>query len=210
MRADCCPLLLSASTAKAIVKCCAILAVTLTAALALPASAAGTNTLGVPDYSGNWWNSAQNGMGASIIEQNGIVFVLWFVYSPQNQPMFLQLGGPLRKNAQSQDALSGDLTITNGPQPMNFDPSKITAKSVGSAGITFSDPYHATMTYQYQDPSGGPLQTGTLTLTQLQFGCNLPAMWNGTFCVVPKGVVVTDPKAVPAGCLSSPDQCWQA
>jgi hypothetical protein len=122
--------------------------VALMAAFAVPASAAGVNALGVPDYSGNWWNSSQNGMGASIIEQNNIIFVLWFVYSAQGQPMFLQLGGPLRKNAQSQDALSGDLTITNGPQPMNFDPSKVTAKSVGSASIAFSDPYHATMTYQ--------------------------------------------------------------
>src|SRR5260221_3756531 len=123
--------------------------------------------------------------------------------------MFLQLGGPLKKNAQSQDTLSGDLTITNGPQPMNFDPSKITAKSVGSASITFSDPYHATMTYQYQDPIGGPLQTGTLTLSQLQFGCNLPAMWNGTFCVVPKGVMATNPQSVPTGCVDASMQCWK-
>lgn len=191
------------------VKLFAAFVVALCTAFAFPASAAGVNGTGVPDYSGNWWNPSQNGWGLSIIEQNNIVFVLAFVYNANGQPMFVQFAGVVEKNAQGQDSLNGKtLAMSFGSQPMNYDVSKFKPVAVGTASITFSDPYHATFTYNYVDPSGGPTQNGTVAFEQLQFGCNPPQVWNGSFCVYPQGTKVATANQLPQGCNTWKDPCW--
>lgn len=194
---------------KSIMKLFAAFVVALTAAFALPASAAGVNSAGVPDYSGNWWNPSQNGWGLTVVEQNNIIFVLAFVYNAPGQPMFLQVGGPLQKNPQTgQDFLVGPLAMSFGSQPMNYDVTKLKVASVGTATITFSDPYHATFTYNYVDPSGGPTQSGSVAFQQLTFGCNSPQVWNGSFCVYPQGTKVAVANQLPQGCNTWKDPCW--
>lgn len=180
--------------------------------LGFAAQAAGLNAAGVPSYDGNWWNSKQNGEGLVVTHQNGKVFALFFGYSLDGRPMFFQVGGALQKTQEGFDTLpTTDAYMTTGPQPLGFDPAKVKATRVGTASITFFDPYHAAMTYQYQDPSGGSLQSGTLSLSQLQFGCDATtgAMWNNTYCVIPQGVKVTSPKSIPDGCTNWQDKCWQ-
>ncbi|HET7797735.1 MAG TPA: hypothetical protein VFK72_07620, partial [Nevskia sp.] len=186
---------------------------TFVVALAVPflGNAEGLNRLGEPDYGGNWWNPSLNGMGVKVNVQNGVLDADWFAYNTRGDPIFLNFAGPLKKNAQGQDFYSGSLNIIRGSPPNTYQTHALLLNPAGpgSVTLTFADLQHATMIYRYTDPVDGSTQAGTLELTPYQYGCNLPAMWDGAFCVIPMGVKAMGVNQLPQGCNSWKDQCWR-
>lgn len=172
-------------------------------ALAGFANAAGFDSAGFVDHTGNWWNPAQNFMGVPIHQQHGLIQAEWFIYDATNKPTWLAFSGQLQHDSVTgNDTLSSPLYRTHGPQPMGYNATfaGVDTPSAGSMNITFTDACHATMHYQYTDPSGGLPQQETLTLTPLLFG--------DVACTNPQGVKVAAVERVPSGCISTGNPCW--
>ena len=175
---------------------------TLVVALATSAAhAAGFDSAGCVDHTGNWWNPAQNFMGVAIHQQGCKIQAEWFIYAGSSEPTWLSWSGDFGGSPE-KNQIASPLYRLHGPQPMNYSAqlARLDTPAPGTMSITFSDACHASMQFQYSDPSGGPVQTGTLTLVPLLFG--------DAACIIPPGVKVTSPQAVPTGCIDGSMKCW--
>ena len=109
-------------------------------ASAAPASS-GTN------FSDQWWNPAESGWGASILQQADVLFVDLFVYGPDNRPTWYTAAA--RFDPQSGRLLFvGDLVVTSGPWFSAFlNPGAVVSRKVGTLQFDASSTDFATLTY---------------------------------------------------------------
>jgi hypothetical protein len=111
---------------------------------------AGTATLST-DYTDLWWNASESGWGMAMAQQQGNIFVAWYVYQSNGQPVWY-----VASNCTiSGSGCSGTLYATTGPAfGATFDPNQVHVTSVGTVSVSFSDPNNAVLTYTVNGVSG--------------------------------------------------------
>jgi len=91
-----------------------------------------------------WWNSAESGWGASLVQHgSGNIFGTFFIYAANGTATWYALpGGQWTTGLEFQ----GNLYQTTGPMLDGFSPNLVTATQVGSATIDFdADPNRASL-----------------------------------------------------------------
>ena len=158
-----------------------ILRAPILAALVGLGGAMGTHAAADVNYTGNWWNPDQNGMGMPCVQQDQTIFCTWFLYDGAGRGTFLFSSGVLQKDAQGRNYYAADLQRASGTPPVGFDPTHTIVAPAGTMSLTFTGADSATFTFQFD---GG---SGTLLLTTFQFGCAPPSKWDlaSMACVVP-------------------------
>src|SRR5262249_53951865 len=87
-------------------------------------------TTKTPDYSELWWNSSENGWGASITQQDDIVFLVLYVYDAQRNPRFFVAPAMQLQSATGSDnVFTGSLyrTVGSPSTSFTFDPNRYAA-----------------------------------------------------------------------------------
>lgn len=106
----------------------------------------GNESIG-PEYTGSWYNSAEDGHGFSFEvgrKANGTyrAVVYWYVYNSVGEPIFLIGSGP---------AVEGSVTLTlKAPYGMQygvFDPESVERPDAGTATFIFQDSNNGTFSY---------------------------------------------------------------
>ena len=98
------------------------------------------------DYADLWWNESEPGWGLVVSQQYQEYFAAWFVYDANGHPQWVVMPSPASPMASFGGDCStpgfmgfgGDVYATTGPPSSGpFDPTKVTATKVGTAGISF-------------------------------------------------------------------------
>ena len=99
------------------------------------------------NFSDQWWNPAESGWGAAILQQYDTLFVDVFVYGPDGRPTWYTAAAYYQ--AQSGRTLfSGDLYATTGPWFGGFfNPAAVNAQRVGTLQFDAASTDFATLTY---------------------------------------------------------------
>ncbi len=107
---------------------------------ALPACTFGATDVdaATSNYQALWWASpagSESGWGINFTHQGDLIFATWFTYDTDGTPLWLS--GLAKKFGDR--AYSGALYKTSGPafSAVPFDPSRVTATSVGSFSLQF-------------------------------------------------------------------------
>ena len=122
----------------------------------VPACTAGGFPGPNPNYSDIWWASpagSESGWGVFITHQGDNLFIAWFTYDVNGQPLWL-VGSNIARTGNV--TYSGALYRTWGP-PWNSVPWNGAALSVqpaGNATLVFTDPNNATFTYSVLGVNG--------------------------------------------------------
>jgi hypothetical protein len=100
------------------------------------------------NYQGLWWRSpagSENGWGLNITHQGEILFATWFTYDTDGSGLWLVLPSGTRT---AEGVYSGELFRTTGPA-FSVTPwaGTVTATSVGTATLTFTDSNNGTFAY---------------------------------------------------------------
>jgi len=117
-------------------------------ALLAPNAANAATTTGA-DHSDLWWNPAESGWGANVIQEGEVIFMVLYVYDAQQRPRFFVASSMARGTAGNADELfEGTLYSTTGPAfPGAFDPARVVTRAVGAASLRFTTPSVATLNY---------------------------------------------------------------
>ena len=110
-----------------------------------PFASANTFTTDLTDL---WWNAGESGWGVTATHQQEIVFLTFFVYSPDSRPTFYVAQAAFTgQTGAGALVFSGPMYQTTGPWLGTFfNPSSVTVRQVGTATFTaFVDT--ATLTY---------------------------------------------------------------
>lgn len=126
---------------RAILKIIVALAIAL-AAFVSPAHGAGASDL--------WWNSSESGWGVNVAEQGGTLFLTFFVYGSNGQPLWLV--GPSTSfqstGTGGSKIYSGPLYQTTGPGFAGaFNPNAVTVTQVGNVTLTYLTTTTASVAY---------------------------------------------------------------
>jgi|APFre7841882724_1041349.scaffolds.fasta_scaffold71181_1 hypothetical protein len=123
----------------------AVVALLATAMLACGSAMASSTT----NYSDQWWIPAEDGWGASVLQQHDVLFIDLFVYDASSSPtwftaaVFLQPGSPA-----GHTVFTGDLYRTTGPYFGGaFDPAAVRRTRVGTLTFDANSATTAVMTY---------------------------------------------------------------
>jgi hypothetical protein len=119
-----------------------LIAVFALASLASTARASsGTN------FSDQWWNPAESGWGASILQQADTLFVDLFVYGPDNRPTWYTAAATYQPQS-GRLLFVGDLYATSGPWfGAFFNPGAVFRRRVGTLSFDADSSDFATLTY---------------------------------------------------------------
>ncbi|HXF77934.1 MAG TPA: hypothetical protein VN598_03685 [Usitatibacter sp.] len=103
------------------------------------------------DYTDLWWNPSESGWGMVITQQFGEIFVAWYVYDNNGNPVWYVVPNC----SVVGSSCSGDAYSTTGP-PLGpgFDPHAVVATKAGSLTVTFSDANNATVNYTVNGATG--------------------------------------------------------
>lgn len=100
-------------------------------------------------YSDQWWIQAEDGCGASLLQQHDVLFIDLFVYDANSSPawfavdVFQQAGLPA-----GHAVFTGDLYRTTGPYYGGpFDPNAVRRTRVGTLTFDATSATTAVMTY---------------------------------------------------------------
>jgi hypothetical protein len=106
-------------------------------------AAVGTN------YSDQWWNAAESGWGASILQQSDLLFVDLLVYGTDGAPIWFTSAASRASNAAAgHDVYSGDLYRTGGPFfGSAFNPGSVSNRKVGTLTFDASSTDNASLSY---------------------------------------------------------------
>jgi hypothetical protein len=113
--------------------------------------AAGTAPFVVNDL---WWaNTAENGWGINLAQQQGTIFAVWYTYALDGKATWLVMPG----GAWNGNTYSGNLFTTTGAQWLGatFSASSVVATNVGTLSFDFANANAATMRYNL---TAGPFQ----------------------------------------------------
>ena len=118
------------------------------------------------DVADMWWGGAgQAGYGIAILQQPLGMFVVWFTYNENGEPVWFVMptgtwsGGALTGGFK----YSGGLYQTRGSAFGNYDRSRFAITQTGTIELSFTDEQHATLAYSMAGHSG------TLTLVRQSF-----------------------------------------
>ncbi|MCU0928799.1 MAG: hypothetical protein MUE62_06305 [Burkholderiaceae bacterium] len=127
-----------------------------------------TTAFATKDYTDWWWNPSLNGMGFNIGQQEGLMFLMWYLYGDDGKATFLQLAGPM-----SGDKLEGNLYRSSGPPPgPGYNPGNFSVTKVGTASVQFAGDNSAVFAYNYEGKSG------TITIQRYSYGLlKLDGLW---------------------------------
>jgi hypothetical protein len=115
-------------------------------ALPMPICGKGAAPGSIPNYQDLWWNPSESGWGFNIAHQGDVLFVTWFTYDGNGQPMWL-VGSSIAKTGNA--TYSGTLYRTAGPPlaASPWDPARVSRVPAGTATLTFSDLSNGTFAY---------------------------------------------------------------
>ena len=94
------------------------------------------------DWTDIWWNSLESGWGVNFVQADNFVFATFFVYGPNNQPIWYT--GNMSVN--SNGVWSGPLYLTTGTY-YGVPWVQRTATQVGTVTFTPANSYSGTLTY---------------------------------------------------------------
>ncbi len=106
------------------------------------------NTFGT-DLSDIWWRPAESGWGVTAVHQGDVVFLTFFVYGPDNRPVWFTSTTTYRgQNGQGAADYSGPLYETTGPWlgKANYNAEDVRIRQVGNVTFT-AQPDAATLNY---------------------------------------------------------------
>lgn len=96
---------------------------------------------------GMWWASpggSESGWGIDVAHQGNTLFVTWFTYDLDGQPLWLVMSNGARNG---ENSYIGDLYRSTGPAlGAPFDASKVKLTKVGVATLSFSDANNGNLT----------------------------------------------------------------
>lgn len=99
------------------------------------------------NYQDLWWREGgiESGWGLNITHQGDVLFITWFTYDANGNPMWL-VGSNLNKVGDG--TYVGTLYRTTGPSfdSATWDPSRVGVAAVGTATLAFTDGTHGTFT----------------------------------------------------------------
>jgi hypothetical protein len=99
------------------------------------------------NFSDQWWNPGESGWGASILQQNDVLFVDLFVYGSDNRPTWFTSAAYFQPQS-GRLLFSGDLYVTSGPWfGAFFNPTAVFPRKVGTLQFEASSTDFATLTY---------------------------------------------------------------
>jgi hypothetical protein len=109
--------------------------------LALPARAT--------DLTDLWWNPSESGWGVTATHQGNVVFLTFFIYGQNGQPLWLSGAAFFARNDTAGNPVyTGTLHQNTGPWfATSFNPTLVTANPVGSATFTVTSVSSATLAY---------------------------------------------------------------
>lgn len=102
------------------------------------------------DYSDLWWNPSENGWGLNVIHQKDVLFLTFFVYGPNNAPIWYSASDVEYVGTTNGVAIfNGALYQTSGPSfgAATFDPATVTYRPVGRVGFAATSGTTASLTY---------------------------------------------------------------
>ncbi|HUI98859.1 MAG TPA: hypothetical protein VLY46_01435 [Usitatibacter sp.] len=112
------------------------------------------------DYTDLWYNPSESGWGLSITQQYGVMFLAWYVYDSNGNPMWYVAPDCVVVGS----GCSGSLYRTTGPAlGPTFNPAVVQAFAAGTVSLTFSDANDGTLSYTVNGVSG------TKTITRQTF-----------------------------------------
>ena len=140
--------------------------------LAVPLPAAAT------DYTDMWFIPAESGWGVNITQNEDVIYVTFFVYGPNNQPIWFV--ATLGRDANGNFA--GDLATTVGPYFGGpWDPASYSAMVAGTASFAPTSPYKGTLTYALINGPTVQKSIERQTLKTIALGANYTGGQTGTW-----------------------------
>ncbi|MGO8756161.1 MAG: hypothetical protein ACLQHK_13135 [Gallionellaceae bacterium] len=114
----------------------------------LPQLSSAETTFGT-DFSDLWWNPDESGWGVNVIHQDDILFMTFFIYGPDNQPIwYVASSTQYSGQASGQITYTGPLYQTSGPWfGTTFDPNAVGVQQVGTVTFTSTSVSTATLSY---------------------------------------------------------------
>ena len=90
------------------------------------------------DMSDLWWNANESGWGVTVLHQQEVVFLTFFVYGPDNRPVwYTAQGSYVSQNPDSSYVFTGTTYQVNGPWfAGTFNPVTVNARAVGNMRFT--------------------------------------------------------------------------
>ena len=112
-------------------------------------AAGAVNAASTTNFSDQWWNEAESGWGASVLQQADALFIDLFVYGADNKPTWFTAAALNQNGATLGHTLfAGDLYQTNGPYHSgSFNASAVTYVKVGTLTFDAATTNDATLTY---------------------------------------------------------------
>jgi hypothetical protein len=134
------------------------------------------------DYTDIWWNPAENGWGVNLVQSDNFIFATFFVYGPNNQPIWY--AGNL--NADGIGNYIGGLYLTTGTYfgTVPYNPAQFGVTQVGTATFTPTTAYTGVLTYNV----GGVTVTKNIqrqTLTAIALGGSYVGGQSGEYVSCP-------------------------
>ncbi|MGE5616106.1 MAG: hypothetical protein ACM3X5_04250 [Bacillota bacterium] len=95
-----------------------------------------------------WWNASESGWGANIIEQEGVLFITFFVYGADGRPAWYVASNTAIVANSSPRRYSGPLYVTSGPWfGSAFNPAQVGIRNVGVVTLVRGWGGRGTLTY---------------------------------------------------------------
>ncbi len=115
-------------------------------AVALSAGASTVTT----NFTDLWWNSLESGWGLNIAQESDLMFVTFYVYGPNNQPVwYTALLNYQGVQPDGSVLFNGDIYQSTGPYfGGTFNPALVENVRAGTAIFQATGVEHATLTYR--------------------------------------------------------------
>ena len=124
-----------------------------------------------PEFSGNWYDSAENGHGFTLEVLPGtppVLLAYWFVFQPGGGEAWIAGTGPIANNSAT---LAAYQIAGSGAQfPPHFDPGHVAAQAWGTLTFTFTDCNNGRVDWSSTAPGYG---SGSLPLSRLTLPAGL-------------------------------------
>jgi hypothetical protein len=135
------------------------------------------NPIAARNYQGLWWGSpagSESGWGVNVVHQGNVLFLTWFTYDLNGDPMWLLVSEAREAFGQTY---AGKLYRSTGPafDSVPFDPAQVRLTELGMAYIDFSDASNGTFRYDFIP--GGPFlpqYSKTKPITRMVFDARVP------------------------------------
>ena len=117
------------------------------------------STTPIPGYGDLWWVQAESGWGVTVTQQYGTLFVVWYAYRGDGQPVWYVM--PSGRWSAS-GTWTGTLYRTAYPGRflgVGFDPGSVEATPVGSLTLRFNGTSSASMSFEVDGVSGSKTLT---------------------------------------------------